>query len=123
MTAPTLAHGPLPSPEQLGLLVERATRLLQPLEGAALRRGVQHLGQQLELAGVSLRRSAEELAEVRAQLEAALRELGSVGPLVVACSFCGAPSGSKCRAVRGVEPPRTPHVARLTAAARLGEQR
>lgn len=119
MTAPTLTHGPLPSPEQLIVLVERAARALQPVEAAALRRGVAHLSEQLGVAGVSVRSMRADLEQARAELEAALRELGSVGPLSVACSFCGAPAGSKCRAVRGVEPPRTPHTARLHAAARV----
>jgi hypothetical protein len=118
VTAPTLTHGPLPTPEQLIVLVERAARALQPVEAASLRRGVAHLSEQLAVAGASVCSTRAELEQARAQLEAALRELGSVGPLSVACSFCGADAGRKCRAVRGVEPPRTPHTARLYAAAR-----
>ena len=123
MTAPTLAHGPLPSPEQLIVLVERAARSLRPVEAASLRRGVAHLSEQLAVAGGSTRWLKARVARLEAELEAARRELGSVGLLSVPCSFCGAEAGRKCRAVRGVEPPRTPHVARLTAAARVGEQR
>jgi hypothetical protein len=111
---------PLPTREQLLILVERAGRSLQPVEAAVLRRGVDHLGEQLVLAGASLRQLGADLERARAELDVALRELGSVGPLSVPCSFCGAPVAARCRAVRGVEPPRTPHTARLHAAARAG---
>ena len=108
----------MPTREQLLVLVERAGRSLRPVEAAVLRRGVEHLAEQLVQAGVVLRQLTADLERTRAELDAALRELGSIGPLSVACSFCGAPVASKCRAVRGVEPPRTPHTARLHAAAR-----
>jgi len=118
VTAPALTHGPLPTQEQLLILVDRAGRSLRPVEAAVLRRGVEHLAEQLVAAGALLRQSNADLQRTRAELDVALRELGSVGPLSVPCSFCGAPAAAKCRAVRGVEPPRTPHTARLHAAAR-----
>jgi hypothetical protein len=111
-------HGPLPTQDQLLNLVDRSGQGLVPVETARLRRGVKHLMEQLTLAGAANRELSAALKVARSERNAALLELALAGPLAVRCSFCGADTGRKCRAVRGVEPPRTPHTARLHAAAR-----
>lgn len=103
----------LPTDGQLLHLVDRAERgVLLPVEAGLLRLGVERL--------------IRELSVAEGRLSAGL----SRSPLVVACPFCGAVAGSRCRAVRGVVAPRVPHAARVdAAAARLigpgdgGEQR
>jgi hypothetical protein len=111
-------RGPLPSPEQLLNLVHRAGagRALTPDEAELLHSGVQHLLRQVVGAGATVRQLEAELYSVRL-------ELAKFSPLVVSCRFCGAEAGQRCRSVRGQFPPRTPHTARLHAAARAGERR
>ena len=105
-----------PGLEELLHLADRAERhALGPVEAGLLRRGVTELAQLASVASAKVR-------EVAAQRDAALSDVAE-SPLRVACGFCGVPAGSKCRSVKGFVPPRTPHTARLHAAARVGEQR
>lgn len=113
------APAALPSREQLLNLVDRTERhVLTPAEVHLLRVGVVHLAAQLGGAGKAIRRLTGERDVALAERDAARRELALSGPRAVACAFCGAPAGVKCRSVRGVEPPRTPHTARLEAASK-----
>jgi hypothetical protein len=90
-------------------LIERAERnVLTPAEAHLFRVGVTHLQSQLEQAGVRIR-----------QLEADLAEARGSSPLAVACPFCRVEPGVRCRALRGTQPPATPHVARIEAGKRL----
>jgi len=105
-----------PGLEELLHLADRAERhALGLVEATLLRRGISELAQ---LASVTSAR----VREVAAQRDAALADVAE-SPLRVACGFCGVPAGSKCRSVKGFVPPRTPHTARLHAAARAGERR
>lgn len=109
----------LPSREQLLILIDRTdSHVLTPAEVHLLRAGVVHLAAQLAGAGRAVRRLTDERNTALAERDVARRELALQGPRAVACSFCGAPAGAKCRSVRGVEPPRTPHTARLEAASK-----
>jgi hypothetical protein len=115
---------PLPSPEQLLNLVQRAgSRTLTVPEAELLLNGVQHLLGQLAGAGATVRQLTADLQVARSERNEALMELALTGPLAVGCSFCGVPAGQRCRSVRGTLPPRTPHTARLHAEARAGERR
>lgn len=117
----TVLRGPLPSPEQLLILVHRTSgRLLTAPEAELLLNGVQHLLGQVAAAGSTVRQATAALEVARSERDAALLELALTGPLAVGCSFCGVPAGQRCRSVRGMLPPRTPHTARLHAAARAG---
>lgn len=113
-----VSRGPLPSPEQLLNLVHRTStgRALTSAESGLLLGGVQHLLRQAIGAGATIRQLEAELYAVRL-------ELAAVSPVVVPCSFCGAEAGQRCRSVRGALPPRTPHTARLHAAARAAGDR
>jgi hypothetical protein len=117
-------RGPLPSPEQLLNLVHRtSSRTLTVPEAELLLNGVQHLLAQVAGAGATVRQATAALKVARSERNAALMELALTGPLAVGCSFCGVPAGQRCRSVRGALPPRTPHTARLHAAARASEKR
>ena len=105
-----------PGLEELLHLADRAERhALGLVEAALLRRGIAELAQLASVASAKLR-------EVAAQRDAALADVAD-SPLRVACGFCRVPAGTRCRSIRGFVPPRTPHTARLHAAARAGEQR
>lgn len=109
----------LPTREQLLNLVDRTERrALTPAETHQLRVGVVHLASQLGGAGGAIRRLTAERDEARRERDVAVRELALSGPLAVECAFCGVSVGERCRSVRGVEPPRQPHTARLDAARR-----
>ncbi|GAB2696760.1 zinc finger domain-containing protein [Kitasatospora kifunensis] len=113
------AAEPLPTREQLLNLVNRTERhVLTPAETHQLRVGVVHLASQLGGAGAAIRRLTAERDAARRERDEAVRELALSGPQVVGCPFCGASAGERCTSVRGAEPPRQPHVARLDAAQR-----
>jgi hypothetical protein len=114
---PTAPQGrPLVSLEELLHLVDRSERCaLGLVQAGVLRRGVTELARHASVAGARVR-------EVVAQRDAALAVVAD-GPLGVACGFCGVPAGVRCRPMCGVTSPRTPHTARLAAAARAGERR
>lgn len=115
-SGPHAGRAAAPGLEELLHLADRAERhALGPVEATLLRRGISELAQLASAAGARVR-------EVAAQRDAALSDVAE-SPLRVACGFCGVPAGSKCRSVKGFMPPRTPHTARLHAAARAGEQR
>lgn len=78
-------------------LVDRAARRLGADEGELLRAGVRAMA---------------------TQLQQAQQDLALTAPYRVRCSYCKADVGDRCRAMRGLVPPRTPHTARLTAAAK-----
>lgn len=97
--------------EELLHLADRSEKqALGPVQADLLRRGISELAQLASAAGLRVR-------EVAAERDAALADVAT-GPLGVACGFCGVQAGSRCRSLRGFVPPRTPHTARLTAAAR-----
>ncbi|MCX4751731.1 hypothetical protein OG455_41790 [Kitasatospora sp. NBC_01287] len=102
----------------LNLVDRTERRALTPPEAHQLRIGVVHLASQLGGAGGRIRKLTADLDEARRQRDEAVRELALSGPQVVPCGFCGAAAGERCRSVRGVEPPRQPHTARLDAAQR-----
>lgn len=114
----------LPSREQLGILVDRTEHhILASVEAHSLRLGITHLAAQLGGAGKAIRRLTGELEQARAERDAALAERDAArlavkltGAQRIACPYCGAAAGQRCRAMRGVVPPRTPHTARLEAA-------
>jgi hypothetical protein len=101
-------------------LIERAERnVLTPAEAHLFRAGVTHLQSQLEQAGGRIVQLRVELVRALAERDEARAQVASSSPLVVECPFCGEPAGSRCRAMRGVQAPPTPHVARIEAAKRF----
>lgn len=108
----------LPTKEQMLLLLDRAERhALTPREAHLLRLGVTHLAAQLASAGGRIGKLTAELVQARRERDEALRQVVASSPLVAACPFCRAAVGVACRSMRGLEPPRTPHTARIRAAA------
>lgn len=109
----------LPTREQLlGLINQAERRALTLAEAHRLRLGVTHLAAQLGGAGGRIHKLTADLDQARRERDGAVRELALSGPRAVECPFCGALAGEPCRSVRGVEPPREPHTARLDAASR-----
>lgn len=109
------------TPDQLQHLIGRAERgRLLPAEADLLRTAVVDL-----LASVQALSSANrlmlvaglvEVRRLREQLNAALLELGVMGPLTVACSLCGAEVGQLCCSIQSAVAAKQPHAVRLRAA-------
>lgn len=105
------------TPEQLLMLADRAERgPLTPTETAALRVGITQLADQARQSAATAEGLRNRVRELRTKTARAERDAALADPLKTPCPYCHAPAGHRCRPMRGIQPPPTPHAARLNAA-------